>query len=191
MPEYRRAFAPGGTFFFTLVTERRQPLFADATARVLLRRAFAFTMRRWPLTLDAIVLLPDHLHTIWTLPDGDSDFSTRWSALKRVFTQSWLGTGGPEQPRSASRRHNRRRGVWQRRFWEHLIRDETDFERHCDYIHYNPVKHGLVRCPHEWPYSSFRRFVRDGRYEADWACACRKPRREPPGMSEIGKTAME
>jgi putative transposase len=191
MPEYRRAFQPGGTFFFTLVTERRAQFLTDPTARRLLRTAFAHARKRLPFTVDAIVLLPDHLHTIWTLPPHDPDFSTRWSYLKRDFTKAWLVRGGPEQPTSRSRRRNRRRGVWQRRFWEHVIRDEADFIRHCDYIHYNPVRHGLVRCPHAWRYSSFHRFVRRGIYEPDWACACVPAATPAPDFSDIEATAME
>ena len=191
MPEYRRAFAPGGTFFFTLVTEGRARLFRDPAARTLLRRAFLQTQQRWAFTIEAIVLLPEHLHTIWTLPPGDADFSRRWSFLKRRFTQGWLRQGGAEQPTSLSRQRNRRRGVWQRRFWEHTIRDETDFVRHCDYIHYNPVKHGCVACAHAWPYSSFHRFVRENLYEPDWCCVCRGQVSEPPAFDDLDETAME
>ena len=191
MPEYRRAFQPGGTFFFTLVTETREPLLVEPTARHLLHAAFEQTRGRFPFTIDTIVLLPDHLHTIWTLPPDDADFSTRWSFLKRHFTKAWLSSGGRECGRTKSRQRNRRRGVWQRRFWEHLIRDETDFIRHCDYIHFNPVKHGLIACPHAWPHSSFHRFVGQGIYERDWACSC--TRTTPPVLKfdDIEKTAME
>ena len=191
MPEYRRAFVPGGTFFFTVVTERRETLFRDHRARVLLGNAFRATRDRWAFTVDAIVLLPDHLHTIWTLPDHDPDFSTRWSFLKRTFTKAWVTEGGREQVISDSRKRNRRRGVWQRRFWEHTIRDATDFERHCDYIHYNPVKHGLAVCPHTWPYSSFRRFVRDGIYDDAWLCSCSGHAVKTPAFTDIADTAVE
>ncbi len=172
MPEYRRVLQPGGTFFFTAVTEQRQALFRSVTARTLLRTALQETQQRWPFVIDAIVVLPDHLHTIWTLPEGDADFSTRWSFLKSTFTRSWLAANGREIVVSDSRRRNRRRGVWQRRFWEHTIRDDEDYERHCDYIHYNPVKHGLAACPHAWPYSSFLRFVKEGYYSGTWLCVC-------------------
>jgi putative transposase len=117
-------------------------------------------------------LLPDHLHMIWRLPPGDADFSTRWSVIKRSFTRGWLASGGAEGSISDSRRRNRRRGVWQRRFWERCMRDPDDLNRHIDYVHYNPVKHGLVRCPHAWEWSSFHRWVRDGYYEPHWCCAC-------------------
>jgi putative transposase len=122
--------------------------------------------------LDAIVLLPDHLHAIWTLPPGDADFSIRWAAIKADFTRHWIAAGGNEQRRTGSRLHERRRGVWQRRFWEHHIRDEADFQHHLDYLHYNPVKHGLASCPHAWPYSTFDQWVAQRAYESQWMCAC-------------------
>jgi putative transposase len=168
MPDYRRAHVPGGTFFFTLVTEHRAPILMDPEARRILRHALVRCRFRWPFRVEAVVLLPDHMHTIWSLPHGDSDYSTRWAWVKKEFTKSWLGAGGAEAATSASCQRNRRRGVWQRRFWEHCIEDEGDLERHCDYIHYNPVKHGLVRAPIEWPYSSFHRFVRLGVYPPEW-----------------------
>lgn len=191
MPEYRRAFVPGGTFFFTLVTEGRAPILCSEDGRTALRTAFQLTTRRWPFEIDAIVLLPDHLHAIWTLPPPDHDFSRRWGFLKKEFTKLWLAAGGAEQCTSDSRRRNRRRGVWQRRFWEHAVRDESDFERHCDYIHYNPVKHGHADCPHAWPYSSFDRFVRQGIYEPAWHCACQNRVVKPPDFGTLATTAIE
>ena len=175
MPNYQRARVPGGCFFFTQVTDRRASLFQDAAARSLLASALRRCRMRWPFALTAIVLLPDHLHTIWTLPPGDEDFSTRWAWLKKEFTKAWLAIGGSEQRISRGRRAERRRGVWQPRFWEHTIQDEVDFERHFDYIHYNPVKHGLVRTPCEWPWSSFHRWVRRGVYPPNWACGTDPP----------------
>lgn len=172
MPEYRRYYQPGGTYFFTVVTEGRAPFLATGTAREILREAFEQTLARWPFNIDAIVLLPDHLHTIWTLPTHDTDYSRRWAFLKKQFTREWLASGGREHEISDSRERNRRRGVWQRRFWEHTVRDERDFELHCDYIHYNPVKHGLATCPHVWPHSSFSRFVREAYYPERWCCVC-------------------
>ena len=191
MPEYRRAFIPGGTFFFTVVTEGRAPLFGEAHARALLGEAFREVRGRRPFEIDAIVLLPDHLHTVWRLPDNDHDFSARWSMLKRIFTKAWLAKGGREQHVSMSRRRNRRCGVWQRRFWEHTIRDETDYVRHCDYIHYNPVKHGLVACPHAWQYSSFQRLVRAGLYERSWMCTCSGGRVKALDFTDLRSTAIE
>ena len=145
MPNYRRVYVPGGMFFFTLVTQGRVPILTDPDARGHLRRAFVDCRSRWPFRIEAIVLVPDHLHAIWSLPRGDTDYSIRWAWIKKEFTKSWVAEGGVEEAVSDSRRRNRRRGVWQRRFWEHSIQDEDDLERHCDYIHYNPVKHGLVR----------------------------------------------
>lgn len=170
MPNYRRAYVPGGTFFFTLVTNRRKPLFSDVLARSLLGTCLRECQVKWPFEINAMVLLPDHLHAIWTLPAGDDQYSTRWSWTKKEFTKRWLARGATESRISAGRQRERRRGIWQPRFWEHTIEDEDDFERHFDYIHYNPVKHGYVRCPHEWPHSSFHRWVKAGVYPWHWAC---------------------
>ncbi|MBK1709180.1 MULTISPECIES: transposase [Marichromatium] len=161
MADYRRCFQPGGCYFFTVVTEGRRPLLVahiDA-----LRRALRMGMARRPFQIDALVVLPDHLHTIWRLPEGDADFSTRWMHIKRCFS-----TALDSQPTSPSRQRCRETGVWQRRFWEHLIRDERDWRRHMDYVHGNPVKHGYCAAPRDWPYSSFRRCVRAGLYGPDW-----------------------
>ena len=151
MPDYRRYYQAGGTFFFTVVTEGRARWLCEDRARMILHAAIASCRDRWPFSMDAVVLLPDHLHAIWTLPREDADYSRRWAVIKRRFTDRWLAAGGPERAVSRGRRNQRRRGVLLPRFWEHLIRDENDYERHVEYIHYNPVKHGLVRCPHEWP----------------------------------------
>ncbi|HEY7088189.1 MAG TPA: transposase [Tepidisphaeraceae bacterium] len=172
MPDYRRAHAPGGTFFFTVVTEGRVDIFGNDRARSILHASIHECMKSRPFTLDAIVLLPDHLHSIWTLPPTDANFSTRWAFIKSNFTRRWLEVGGAEQPKTGSRLHNRRRGIWQRRFIEHTIVDERDFSQHLDYLHYNPVKHELASCPHEWPYSTFKKWVSRGVYEEDWACCC-------------------
>ena len=170
MPNYRRARVPGGTYFFTLVTDRRRDLFTRQIARILLGDCFRKCQERWPFHINAIVLLPDHLHAIWTLPPGDADYSTRWSWLKKEFTKRWIAGGQAETVVSPGRQREGRRGVWQPRFWEHAIDDDDDFERHFDYLHYNPVKHGYVRCPHEWPHSSFHRWVDAGVYAREWAC---------------------
>ncbi len=132
MPNYRRAFVPGANYFFTLVTRNRAPILTTERGRRCLRSAILDAKSEWPFAIPAIVLLPDHLHAIWALPRGDSNFPRRWSWIKRVFTTEWLKSGGAEVAVSRSQRKNRRRGVWQRRFWEHVIRDEIDFERHCD-----------------------------------------------------------
>jgi putative transposase len=171
MSDYRRFYTPGGTFFFTVVTERRAPLFSNATARTMLGKVMRQCFLRYPVQMVAIVLLPEHLHTIWTMPLGDTDFSMRWGWIKKEFSKAWIDYGGKEQECNASRRNERRRAVWQRRFWEHAIRDENDLEAHFDYIHFNPVKHKLVQSPVDWPWSSFHRWVRAGHYLPNWAAA--------------------
>lgn len=168
MPEYRRFYEPGGTYFFTVVTAARRPLFADLWAQRLLGEIMRRIKAISPFETAAIVLLPDHLHCLWTLPRGDEDFSTRWKAIKREFTVAYLAEGGCEARPTASQRERGHRGVWQRRFWEHLIRDETDFEAHLDYIHYNPVKHGYCARPWDWTASSFRQHVSLGQYDPEW-----------------------
>ncbi len=140
--------------------------------------------------MTAVVLLPDHLHAIWRLPEGDEAFDARWAFLKGQFTRRWLAAGGREVQVSRSQRRDRRRGVWQRRYWEHRIRDEGDFQRHCDYIHYNPVKHGVASCAHAWPFSSFERFVFERRYRQEWCCSCTGPV-DVPVFDGLDETAME
>ena len=171
MPNYRRSLVPGGTYFFTLATHRRQAILTGA-ASALLGSCLRQCRRQYPFSIDAIVLLPDHLHAVWTLPKGDCDYSKRWAIIKKTFSQEWLASGGQEQPMSEGIRRDRRRGVWQPRFWEHTIRDIDDYRRHMDYIHYNPVKHGYARCPHDWQWSSFRRLTNENVYRPDWGCSC-------------------
>ena len=172
MPNYRRARVPGGTYFLTIVTYRRRPILADAGDLDCLRLALKQVMREAPFEILAAVVLPDHIHFLWNLPRGDVDYSRRVGRMKVHFTRSMSGTGCRTSSTNRSRREHRERAVWQRRFWEHTIEDEEDFERHLDYIHYNPVKHDLVSCPHLWPYSSFIRWVRTGHYPDDWGCCC-------------------
>jgi putative transposase len=161
---YRRNFVPGGSFFFTVnLADRRSRLLTERVG--LLREAFRYVRARHSFTLDAIAVLPDHLHAIWTLPPGDADYATRWRLVKTFFSR---GIDAGERI-SISRERKNERGVWQRRYWEHTLRSEFDFERHCDYIHFNPVKHGHGRAAVEWPHSSFRRFVKLGIYPANWA----------------------
>lgn len=163
---YRRAFTPGGTFFFTVVTEQRRPIFASAQAVEVLRNAFRTVRTSRPFDIDAMVVMPEHLHCIWTLPPGDADFSTRWRLIKTWFTKhAKLGLHPAPDP---ARLAKHEQAVWQHRYWEHQLRDETDVARHTDYIHYNPVKHGLATSPMDWPYSSFRRYVKAGIYPANW-----------------------
>ncbi|MFA5866221.1 MAG: transposase [Phycisphaerae bacterium] len=172
MPEYRRNFVPGGTFFFTLVTWDRQSILIEEAARAALHRAFDEVHAVRPFAIEAIVLLPNHVHTLWTLPKDDADFSTRWQVIKAKFSRRFSAAGGQEGSASPSRVCHGERAIWQRRFWEHTVRDEREFEILCHYIHYNPVKHGHAACPHSWPYSSFQKFVNMNRYEPDWNCVC-------------------
>jgi len=168
MSFYRRLYVSGGTYFFTVVTADRAPIFADCRAVACLGRAMRKVRAKHPFETIASVILPDHLHCLWTLPRGDSDFPRRWQWIKAEFTEQWIADGGGETARSKSQTDRGERGVWQRRFWEHFIRDEDDSERHFDYIHFNPVKHGLVQHPAEWPNSTFARHVRLGAYPAEW-----------------------
>lgn len=164
MPEYRRLFRPGGTFFFTVVTYHRLPIFDSPTSRELLGQAFRSTREHYPFFMDAICLLPDHLHCILTLPETDKNCALRWSYLKSYFTHRFKGKNVIQPKLNPSRKNRREGGVWQRRFWEHIIMDDLDFERHLDYIHYNPVKHGLVENVEDWEWSSFHRYVNLGWY---------------------------
>jgi len=164
MPDYRRLRVPGGTYFFTVnLLERKQDLLVRHIDE--LREAVRATKRERPFHIDAWVVLPDHMHTVWTLPQGDDDFSNRWKSIKIRFVQKLPRT----ERRSRVRIAKGERGIWQRRFWEHMIRDENDYMRHVDYVHWNPMKHGLVQKVADWPYSSFHRYVRDGIYPDDWA----------------------
>jgi putative transposase len=163
MPDYRRCRIPGGTYFFTVnLLERRRDLLVRHVEA--LRAAVRETRRRMPFHIDAWVVLPDHLHCVWTLPPGDADFSNRWKAIKIRFVQAIPET----ERRSAVRAARGERGIWQRRFWEHAIRDETDYARHVDYVHVNPLKHGHVQGVADWPYSTFHRWVAAGLYPVDW-----------------------
>jgi putative transposase len=190
MPKYTRAVQPGGTFFLTLVTERRAPIFAAERCRTLLHAALDRCRRHHPFTINAMVLLPDPLHLLLTLPENDADFSICVTGIKSAFTRAYLAGGGAEQARSRSRVRQRTRGVWLKRFWEHTIRDADDFRRHVEYIHYNPVKHGYARCPHAWPYSTFARFVAAKDYDADWCCQCHRAA-SPPCVESIARHAGE
>jgi putative transposase len=171
MTDYRRWRVSGGTYFFTVVTHERHPFLTDAVARRSLRDALRTVRARRPFRIDAIVLLPDHLHTIWTLPPGDFDYATRWQLVKRRFTKSYLACGGTEASRTVSRLSKGERGLWQRRYFEHTCRDDADMKRCADYLHVNPLKHGLVERVIDWPWSSFHRYVRLGEYASDWGSA--------------------
>jgi putative transposase len=168
MTNYRRLKIGGGSYFFTLVTYQRQPWLCDEIARNHLRSAILYVQQKYPFTMDAIVLLPEHLHCIWTLPDGDQDYSIRWSLIKRYVTKQCRDDIQPTTTISKSRWQRREGTFWQRRFWEHWIRDEADFQRCCDYIHMNPVNHKLCDRPQDWPYSSIHRLTAAGLYPTNW-----------------------
>lgn len=164
MSNYRRSRLPGGTYFFTanlqnrhsrLLVENIDPLRA-AVRQVRVKR---------PFRIDAWVVLPEHMHCIWTMPTDDGDYPGRWKAIKQAFAKALPLT----ERRTATQFRRGERGIWQRRFWEHLIRDARDFKAHFDYVHFNPVKHGHVRRVADWPYSTFHRAVANGIYPRDWA----------------------
>lgn len=179
MPNYVRWRTKGASYFFTVVAYRRRHIFANPTARAFLNRAMAGVRKKYPFDMFACVLLPDHLHCLWTLPENDDDFPVRWANIKKSFTKAWLASGQVALPVTENRNRHRERGVWQPRYWEHRIRDETDWYRHRDYIHLNPVKHGYVRLPEEWPWSSFHRHVRLGWLDPKW------PGSSPVDLPEI------
>jgi REP-associated tyrosine transposase len=162
MPRYVRAKFKGSVFFFTVVlAERPSNLLVDQVDR--LRQAYRTVQQRRPFETVAVCVLPDHIHALWALPYGDIDFSTRWNLIKSLFSR-----GLDARPRSASKASKREKGIWQRRYWEHAIRDDADLERHVDYIHFNPVKRGHVTRVADWPHSSFHRHVERGSLAADW-----------------------
>lgn len=162
MPRYLRPRTPGATIFFTVaLADRRSDLLTREIGR--LRRAVAVTMSERPFQIEAWVVLPDHLHAIWAMPDGDRDFPTRWRLIKARFSR-----GLPAGPSRASHVARQERGIWQRRYWEHHIRDEADHAAHVRYCWFNPVKHGFVERAEDWPYSSVHRDIRAGRFDADW-----------------------
>ncbi len=163
MPRYRRAKIAGGTFFFTVaIADRSDDLLVREIDR--LRASYRAVQSRYPFETIAICILPDHVHALWSLPEGDSDFSRRWSLIKSGFSRGFAATAA----RSVRQVTKREKGLWQRRYWEHAIRDETDLARHIDYIHFNPVKHALVRRVRDWQHSSFHRYVAQGQLPEDW-----------------------
>jgi putative transposase len=153
----------GGTYFFTVtLLDRRSSLLVDQVD--LLRDVVRNERVARPFHIDAWVVLPDHMHCVWTMPDGDSDYSTRWKNIKAAFSRALPTT----EYRDTVRTRTGARGIWQRRFWEHTIRDEADYAAHLDYVHLNPYKHGMVAQVRDWPYSSFHRYVAAGVYTSDW-----------------------
>ena len=164
MTEYRRAKTPGATYFFTVNCAKRKGNSTLTDNISTLRNAFRKVKNDHPFQINAIVILPEHLHCIWTLPQNDSDFGIRWGLIKSAFSHAIPKT----EHRSESRRKRGERGIWQRRYWEHLIRGEEDYARHVDYIHWNPVKHGWAKQVKDWPYSSFHAHVAQGIYPLEW-----------------------
>jgi len=162
MVQYRRSYVPGGTYFFTVTLQNRpSTLLVDYVD--LLRECFRNIKKDKPFNIEAMVIMPDHLHTIWTLPEHDADYSARWKAIKSLFTRK-IKKAGVDIPSNTRGEH----ALWQKRFWEHTIQNEQDMNTHIDYIHFNPVKHGYVNSVKEWPYSSFHRYVDKGMLEKTW-----------------------
>jgi putative transposase len=170
MSNYRRVKITGAWYFFTVVTYQRRSFLTDDASRAILKEAFRRVKSERPFDIPALCLLPNHLHCVWKMPSGDDDYSIRWAMIKRSFSKCWLDAGGIPLPKSASARKKREAGIWQRRFWEHRIRDMDDYWNHVHYIHYNPVKHGLVEHIEDWPYSTYHRFSQQGIYnDFDWS----------------------
>lgn len=164
MSNYRRNRVPGGTYFFTVnLLDRQSGLLVKHIDE--LRAAVRQTKRLHPFHIDAWVVLPDHLHCVWTLPENDADYSRRWQAIKKTFSKAIP----PDEQRSKVQTQRNERGIWQRRFWEHTIASDRDYAAHIDYIHFNPVKHGWVQTVKDWPYSTFHQWVAKGIYPLDWA----------------------
>ena len=169
MSRYIRSNTPGATYFFTVSLYDRSA--RDLVDHIdILRASLQATKAVRPFRIDAMVVLPEHLHALWTLPGGDADYGLRWRLIKRGFTRA-LAVRRELEGGALPRRGADERVLWQRRFWEHQIRGEEDFARHVDYIHFNPVKHGWVTMARDWPHSSFHRYVRQGRLPADWGVA--------------------
>jgi putative transposase len=165
--QYRRSNIPGGTYFFTVVTHQRAPWLHEACAVTALGDVMRKVREQRPFETLAMVVMPDHLHCIWCLPAEDADFSTRWMLIKQGVVHRLRGRMGVQT-------------FWQSRFWEHTLRNEQDVEQHTHYIHFNPVKHGLVPKVGDWPHSTFHRYVKNGIYPADWGTA----QGELPGVRE-------
>lgn len=190
MPNYRRAYVPGGTVFLTVVTYRREPVLAGGNVAHL-RRALRQVMREAPFLIPAAVVLPDHAHFLWVLPRGDADYPRRLGRMKALFTRSLPGRGVVAPGVSRSRHRHRESDVWQRRYWEHTVDGEEEFEGLLDYIHYNPVSHGHASCPHRWPFSSFGKWVRGGLYPEHWGCRCDGRTPPLPARIRFGEMAGE
>ena len=163
---YRRSQTKGATYFFTVLTYKRKKILCKKDNVKIIKGAFKQIALQHPFNVDAFVLLPDHIHCIWTLPESDNAFSTRWRLIKGYFTRRCDMKHRDDQTRNMQKKGLQ--GVWQQRFWEHRIRDERDFAAHVDYIHYNPVKHRLAKAPKDWEWSTFHRYVKEGIYDINW-----------------------
>jgi putative transposase len=168
MPDYRRVKIQGGTYFFTIVTHQRKQLFLHAKAPDLFLESLNHVNKFHPFSSLAYCILPDHIHLLWKMPVNDAEYSTRISEIKKKFSKYFIAEYGTSNFINQSQKNRGETGIWQRRFWEHYIRDEEDLERHINYIHYNPVKHGLVDQVNEWSASSFFDYVEQGYYTYDW-----------------------
>ncbi len=168
MPNYRRSYILGGTFFFTLVTYQRKKIITSNQAIELLDLAISRVRTYHPFSIDAFCILPDHIHFIWTMNENDFDYSMRIGQLKRYFSRMYSDHFEVNSNLCDSRIKRGETAIWQRRFWEHTIRDNDDLSRHIEYIHFNPVKHGLVESAKDWPYSSFLQYVKNGFHDMGW-----------------------
>ena len=184
MPNYRRDQTPGGTWFFTVVAFQRRPIFCDEQFRKSLRHSIQKTRQKHPFVIHAWVLLPDHLHCIWSLPEDDANFSIRWKLIKQCVSRSCPSLNLIPDRHDAVKNKRRESTIWQRRFWEHRIHTEKDFRHHMDYIHFNSVKHGLSQSPAEWPYSTIHRLIAKGVYTQDWAT---EPNDQSNGNHDYGE----
>ncbi|MEO0535877.1 MAG: transposase [Cyanobacteria bacterium P01_A01_bin.123] len=168
MPNYRRAYISGGTYFITQVTYQREPWLCTNIGRKALREAISTVRQKHPFIIEAFVLLPDHFHCLLTLPADNADISLRLKLIKTYVTRHYRQHLKIDRNISPSRKKRGERNLWQRRFWEHFIRDERDFAQHCDYIHINPVHHGLCETPQSWQFSSIHRFLDQNIYAPNW-----------------------
>ena len=168
MSNYKRSKTPGASYFFTVVTYKRQEILTHPESRKILRKIILDVKKEYPFKIDAWVLLPEHIHSIWTLPTGDHDFSKRWGLIKAGFSSHAKTLFHHPEWINNSKKKHRERTIWQRRFWEHQIRDQTDFNLHIDYMYWNPVKYGHVSRVIDWPYSTFHRDVKKGIYSSNW-----------------------
>ena len=171
MSRYRRTNVRAGTCFFTVITYRRRKILTEPESRAILRQVIKEVKQRYPFTIGAWILLPDHLHSIWTLPPGDNDYPKRWGMIKTRFTKQAKSLFHRQEWMNETKTQRRESTLWQRRYWEHRIRNEDNYRNHMDYLHYNPVKHRLVKRAVDWPHSTLHRYVKQGVYTKDWGGA--------------------